>query len=174
MNIKIKLLLSCLVATAATSVVAATPTKDTTYGFKVSVCDFNEEGGFNFCTKRAYSSYKKLGSAKNINFNKKYVLINMKNALPDSATKYTHNYAVIDTSSKEVFPFPFTVYDEELSKNIKVSISSKTNTLCMPSSYKADGSKEISSYGGLNSKKKMCFEFAPGSVNNFISIPTYK
>lgn len=174
MNIKMKLLLTCLVATAAAPVFAATPAKSTTGGFDVVTCSFDADGGFNFCTNRAYATYKKLASKKNINFDQKYVLINLKNPLPGSTTEYRHNFVAVDPASKKVFPFPFAVYDENLSKNIKVFVSSKTNTLCMPSSYQADSSKEISSYGGLNSKKKMCFEFAPGSIHNFITMPTYK
>lgn len=174
MNNKMKILLSCLAVTAAASAGAATPVKVSTGGFDVTTCSFGEEGGFNFCTNRAYSAYKRLGDKKNINFNKKYVLINFRNPVPGSSTEFTHNYAVIDATSKQVFPFPFTVHDEGLTKTLKVSATSKTNMLCMPASYIADSSKEISSYGGLNSKKQMCFEFAPGSVNNFITIPTYK
>lgn len=169
---KMTLLLPLLVATSA---FAATPTKDATGGFDVVTCNFDEEGGgFNFCTNRAYATYAKLGSSKNINFNQKYVLINFKNPIPGNSGAYTHSYAAIDTSNKKVFPFPFTVRDENLSKNLKVSVSRKTNTLCMPASYNADGNQYTTSYGGKSANKKMCFDFSPGSVNNFITEPTYK
>lgn len=129
-------------------------------GYTVSYCGINQnEGALDFCSKRAVSAYKRLGTSKNINFNKKYVLIGFK-GIREGAKNM--QYAAVDPATKKVYPFDFIVYSDNYDNYEKVKISIKTSTLCADEVAIFSGDRMLKTYGGYGrprGESLVCFSF---------------
>lgn len=129
-------------------------------GYTVSYCGINQSPqALDFCSKRAVSAYKRLGTSKNINFNKKYVLIGFK-GITEGAKHM--QYAAVDPATKKVYPFDFIVYSDKYDNYEKVRISSKTSTLCADEVAIFSGDRMLKAYGGYDrprGESSVCFSF---------------
>lgn len=175
MNIKTKLFISGLAAALTTGVIAQ-DSGNMAADFDVKNCSYHSDGeGFDFCGDRARRNYTQTSSENNINFADKYVLIDMKEKSKSGSDRYIHHLAAINPADNTVYSFPFTVRDQDASKDIKFSISRDSDAICMPANYFADSNREITSYGGMaEDESTMCFKFMPSAANNFATIPTYE
>lgn len=98
----------------------------TVQGYKIKSCEFkdldypSDNPTYNFCNPKAMAVYKQY-SKRDINFAKKYVLLQMKD----------HYFAALDPVTKVVFPLPFSI-ENFSTKNPrpKLQFSVNSNYLC--------------------------------------------
>lgn len=91
---------------------------------------------FNMCSKKAYSIYDKVLKTSKVNFNKDYVLIEVKYPIKDLNTGKVQNftlfnYVAINPKTKKGYTLPFVVYHDDGSKNSpKLKFNVKSGEVC--------------------------------------------
>lgn len=129
-------------------------------GYTVNICDFHkyysEEDQndnsykFDFCSQRATNAYKKFGE-KDINFNKKYVLVKMDNFY----------FAAVNPKTKQVFAIPSAITNFEQTKTGKITFSKFDTKVCSFGNDVIFNSLSPSYYYSVETTEghKICYEF---------------